>query len=121
MGAGAIRWTCGRCKVSVGQLDGTSTQLPPTWTRSDGSTFCLGCSRALAGEAALDSAPSTSSQHERFLLHREAMIRFEIERTPLAPDRIVARACRTSPKKVASVRATATDVASPAATVPVGP
>ncbi len=104
MDAGAIRWSCARCEVSVGRLDGVPTQLPESWTRSEDSIFCLTCSRALAGEAAMDSAPSTCSRHELFLLHREAVIRFEIGRTPLAPDRIIARACHTSPKKVGSVR-----------------
>lgn len=58
----------------------------------------------------MDSAPPACSRHERFLLQREAVIRYEIGRTPLAPDRIIARACRTSPKKVASVRRTLDDL-----------
>ncbi len=118
MGAGAVRWRCTRCKVSVGRLDGSPAGLPGTWTRTGDSIFCLTCSRALAGEAALDSAPTVCSRHERFLLQREAVIRFEIARTPLAPDRIIANACRTSPKKVASVRKALDGVASdhPAAT-----
>lgn len=111
---GAVRWSCARCGVSVGRLDGSRTELPDTWLRSEGSTFCLTCSRALAGEEALDSAPAGGSRHERFLLQREAVIRFEIARTPLAPDRDIARACHTSPRKVASVRAAQIDVASSA-------
>ncbi|MBS1675823.1 MAG: hypothetical protein JST08_00415 [Actinobacteria bacterium] len=110
MGAGAARWSCARCKVSVGRLDGSTTPLPTTWSRTGASTFCLICSRALAGEAAMDSAPPACSRHERFLLRRDAVIRFEIGRTPLAPDRIIARACRTSPKKVASVRKALGDI-----------
>ncbi len=88
----------------MGRLDGTPTRLPATWARSGDSTFCLTCSRALAGEAAIDSAPPTCSREELFLLRREAVIRFEIDRMPLAPDRTIALACRTSPRKVASVR-----------------
>lgn len=104
METGAVRWRCERCHVSVGLLDGTTTRLPETWTRFGDSNFCLTCSRALAGEAAMDSAPPACSREERFLLSREAVIRFEIDRTPMAPDRIIAQACRTSPRKVASVR-----------------
>lgn len=52
----------------------------------------------------MDSAPPACSRDELFLLRRDAVIRFEIDRTPLAPDRIIAHACRTSPRKVASVR-----------------
>jgi hypothetical protein len=102
--AEAVRWSCSRCQVSVGLLDGTPSILPASWSRSGDSAFCLTCSRALAGEAAMDSAPPASSREELFLLRREAVIRFEIDRTPLAPNRTIALACRTSPKKVASVR-----------------
>lgn len=104
MSAGAVRWRCDRCLVSVGQIDGTPTRLPATWTCSGDSAFCLTCSRALAGEAALDSAPDACSGEERIRLRREALILFEIDRTPLAPNRAIANACRTSPKTVANVR-----------------
>lgn len=60
----------------------------------------------------MDSAPPTCSREELFLLRREAVIRFEIGRTPLAPNRTIAQACRTSPKKVASVRDALPGVAS---------
>ncbi|OJU85770.1 MAG: hypothetical protein BGO11_07760 [Solirubrobacterales bacterium 70-9] len=120
MGAGAVRWSCTRCKVSVGRLDGSPSRLPTTWTRIGDSTFCLTCSRALVGEAAMDSAPSACSRQERFLLRSEAVIRFEIDRTPLAADRIIAHACRTSPRKVASVRAALADVGSQQPTAPSG-
>jgi hypothetical protein len=109
VGAGAVRWSCARCNVSVGRLDGAPTRLPATWTRAGDSTLCLICSRALAGEAAMDSAPADCSREERYLLRREAVIRFEIDRTPLAPNRTIALACRTSPKKVASVRESLAD------------
>lgn len=100
----SVRWTCARCDVSVGRLDGAPSPLPETWTRSGPSTFCLTCSRALAGEAALDSAPDTSSREDRVRLRREAVIRFEIDRAPLAPNRTIAHACRTSAGTVASIR-----------------
>jgi hypothetical protein len=120
MDSRAVRWSCARCKVSVGRLDRAPTALPATWTRTGEAAFCLTCSRALAGEAAMDSAATKCSREERFLLQREAVIRFEIDRTPLAADRIIAHACRTSPRKVASVRATLTDAASARATAPGG-
>jgi hypothetical protein len=72
--------------------------------RSGDSAFCLTCSRALAGEAGLDSAPASSSREELHRLRREALIRFEIGRVPLAPNRAIANSCRTSAKAVASVR-----------------
>jgi hypothetical protein len=71
----------------------------------DGEAFCLACSRARAGEAAMDSAPATSSREERVRLRRTALIEFEIGRAPEAPNRTIAQACRTSGPAVAAVRA----------------
>lgn len=104
MGVTAVRWSCARCDVSVGRIDGEEMPLPDTWTRTDGATYCLACSRTLAGEAAMDAAPAASSREERSRLRRDAMIRFEIGRAPLAPNRVIAHACRTSLITVATVR-----------------
>ena len=52
----------------------------------------------------MDSAPDACTGEERIRLRREALIRFEIDRTPLAPNRAIANACRTSPRTVANVR-----------------
>lgn len=103
--AAAVRWKCERCGVSVGQVDGAPIGLPPTWTSAGSSTFCLTCSRALAGEAALESTPHSTPRDELFRLRRDAVIRFEIGRVPLAANREIANACHTSPKAVASIRA----------------
>jgi hypothetical protein len=37
-------------------------------------------------------------------VRRDALIEFEIDRVPLAPNRAIAQACRTSPIAVATVR-----------------
>lgn len=105
MTADAVRWSCARCEVSVGRIDGEPTLLPATWSQLDGEAFCLTCSRARAGEAAMDSAPATSSREERVRLRRTALIEFEIGRAPEAPNRTIAQACRTSGPAVAAVRA----------------
>jgi hypothetical protein len=104
MTADAVRWSCARCEVSVGRIDGGPTVLPATWSRSDGEVLCLGCSRAQAGEAAMDSAPDASSREDRVKIRRTALIEFEIDRAPEAPNRTIANACRTSPAAVAAVR-----------------
>jgi hypothetical protein len=104
MAADAVRWSCARCEVSVGRIDGEPTLLPATWSRSGGQFLCLTCRRALAGEAAMDSAPATSSREERVRLRRTALIEFEIGRAPAAPNRTIAHACRTSSLAVAAVR-----------------
>jgi hypothetical protein len=104
MTADAVRWRCARCQVSVGRIDGEPTALPPNWSRADGEIMCLVCSRAQAGEAAMDSAPAASSREDRVKLRRTALIEFEIDRAPEAPNRTVALACRTSIATVAAVR-----------------
>lgn len=100
----AVRWICDRCKVSVGRLDGEGSALPGTWSVVEGVTYCLTCSRARAADAAMDALPETTSREDRFRFRRNALIAFELERTPAAPDRVIAGACRTSPKTVAAVR-----------------
>ena len=105
MAAGAVRWSCARCRVAVGRLDGKRVALPPTWTRSGKEIFCLSCSRALAAEAAVESAPADCSRHDLVRIRRTALIRFEISRVPDAPNRRIAQACRTSTGAVAAIRA----------------
>jgi hypothetical protein len=104
MGAEAVRWSCSCCEVSVGRIDGEPTRLPASWSRSDGQILCLACSRAQAGETAMDSAPAASSREDRVRLRRTALIEFEIDRAPEAPNRTIALACRTSSAAVAAVR-----------------
>lgn len=104
MAADAVRWSCARCKVSVGQIDGAASLLPPSWSLVDGGALCLTCSRARAGEAAMEAAPAASSREERVKIRRTALIEFEIARAPEAPNRTIALACHTSPAAVAAVR-----------------
>ena len=89
-------------------MDGRAEPLPDTWTRCDGLTYCLSCSRARAGEEAFESAPESTSAEERARRRRSALIAFEIARTPAAPNRVIANACRTSAMAVAAVRALST-------------
>jgi hypothetical protein len=104
MSSDAVRWGCARCGVSVGRIDGEPTDLPETWTQFGGQTFCLSCSRARAGEAAIEETPEESSREDRVRIQRDAVIEFEIGRVPEAANREIARACRTSATAVATVR-----------------
>ncbi|TMK56158.1 MAG: hypothetical protein E6G51_10945 [Actinobacteria bacterium] len=104
MSAEAVRWSCTRCAVSVGRMDGEPTLLPTTWSGADGQILCLTCSRAQAGETAMDAAPSETSREDRVRLRRTALIEFEIDRAPEAPNRTIALACRTSSAAVLAVR-----------------
>jgi hypothetical protein len=85
-------------------MDGVPTELPASWSRSEDQVLCLTCSRAQAGETAMDAAPASSSREERVRLRRTALIEFEIGRAPEAPNATIARACRTSSAAVAAVR-----------------
>jgi hypothetical protein len=102
--ARATRWDCARCGVSAGRIDGRRATLPTGWTELGNRSFCLSCSRALAGDAAMDCAPVDSSREELVRIRRGALIEFEIRRSPEAPNRAIAQACRTSPGAVAAVR-----------------
>jgi hypothetical protein len=104
MASGAVRWSCARCGVSVGRIDSEPTSLPGTWTQMGGEIYCLACSRARAGEAAIDSAPDETSGEDLAKVRRTALIEFEILRAPEAPNRTIARACRTSSVAVANIR-----------------
>lgn len=53
---------------------------------------------------ALDAAPDACSREDRARLRRTALIEFEIDRAPEAPNATIARACRTSSAAVAAVR-----------------
>jgi hypothetical protein len=66
--------------------------------------FCLSCSRALAGDAAMESARGDCSREELSRARRRGLIEFEIGRMPEAPNRTIALACRTSSAAVAAVR-----------------
>lgn len=78
--------------------------LPPTWTTFDGLAYCLSCSRARAADEAMDALPDSITGEARAKLRRKALIRFEISRSPAAPNREIASACRTSTMAVAAVR-----------------
>jgi hypothetical protein len=104
MAADSIRWECARRRVSAGRIDGGLSALPLAWTGAGEKTFCLSCSRALAGEVAEDSAPDGTSRDDLVRIRRRGLIEFEIDRDPEAPNRTIARACRTSTGAVAAVR-----------------
>jgi hypothetical protein len=119
MSADAIRWECARCSVSVGHMDGSRAALPTGWTEVEAKAFCLACSRALAGDEAIDTAPADSSREDLTRLRRAALIEFEIRRAPDTPNSAIARACRTSTGAVTAVRAALRQIpAAPAGAIP---
>jgi hypothetical protein len=52
----------------------------------------------------MDAVPDSVPREDRVKLRRTALIEFEIERAPEAPNATIARACRTSSAAVKAVR-----------------
>lgn len=100
----ATKWVCDRCGVAVGRIDGGRVPFPKNWERSKAGTFCLGCRRDRAAQAALDAAPEDSPIEARAKLRRAALIEFEVRRTPDHGDGAIAKACHSSVSAVAAAR-----------------
>jgi hypothetical protein len=100
----AQKWTCGRCGVSASRIDGGPTPLPESWANSGAGLFCLTCRRERAGEAALDAAPTDSSNDDRAKMRRSGLLEFEVRRAPERADNAIAKACHTSASAVARAR-----------------
>jgi hypothetical protein len=100
----AHRWTCDRCGMAVGRIDGRQAPFPESWESSAEGDFCLSCRRQRAGEAGRDAAPAGCSTEARAKAGRAGLIEFEVRRTPKLTDGTIARACRTSASAVAAAR-----------------
>ncbi len=98
------KWTCDRCGVSVGQIDGAEVPMPESWVSGDDGRFCLTCRRERAAEAALDAAPADCSNDARAKLRRAGLVEFEVRRAPDRADNAIAKACHTSASAVAAAR-----------------
>ena len=95
--ATAPTWTCGRCEMTVSWMPGCATpERPANWVEQDGSLYCLGCRRELAGEAGVSLLGEEASAEDRQKRERDARIEFEVLRDPERPDNQIAKACRTS-------------------------
>jgi hypothetical protein len=92
-------------------IDGSSLALPPTWSQAGEEIFCLGCSRARAEDAAIESASEDCSRKDLVRIRRQGLIEFELERCPEAPNQTIARTCHTSTAAVAAVRDAAAEPA----------
>ena len=101
----ARRWTCNRCGMSVGRIDGEQVELPDSWEHCEEGDFCLSCRR----ERAADLAPEVAAREEasteaRAKARRAGLIEFEVRRTPDLSDNAIARACRTTTAAVSAAR-----------------
>lgn len=99
-------WTCAQCGVTATVMPGATTELfepPASWERLNGVTYCLGCRRKLAGEAAA-ALVNAGSTGERLRADVEGRIEFELSRMPDRCDTRIARACGTNVVMVRKVR-----------------
>ena len=100
----SAKWVCDRCGVAVGRIDGKRVPFPDNWEHGRAGTYCLGCRRDRAAEAALDAAPEGSPVETRAKLRRAALIEFEVKRRPDHGDGAIAKACHSSVSAVAAAR-----------------
>ncbi len=102
--ATALRWTCVGCGVSASRSDIEQVPLPDSWETCVDGTFCLGCRRQRAAEAAVDSAPDSTDRGSRARLRRAAVVEFELLRTPERTNGSIAKASRSSIPAVVAAR-----------------
>lgn len=97
-------WTCARCEVTARFMPGRGhAGLPDDWIAEAGAFYCLGCRRALAGEAAADAAEG-STREELLRLRKLGTLEFELSRDPDRTNNAIAHACHTSVPAVAKAR-----------------
>jgi hypothetical protein len=100
----ASKWTCVGCGVAASRSDVEEGPLPDCWETCAEGTFCLGCRRQRAGEAAVDSSPEHTDRGNRARLRRAAVVEFEVLRTPDRTNGSIAKASRSSITAVIAAR-----------------
>lgn len=101
----ARSWQCDRCEVTIRWMEGHERKgLPAGWARRNGKAHCLHCRRALAAEAANDTAPAGATREERAKMRAAALIEFEIRRDPDRPNGEIAKIVRCSVPAVLKAR-----------------
>lgn len=98
-------WSCDRCAVTIKWMPGHERKGPPAgWTRRGDKAHCLHCRRAIAAEAANETAPEGATREERAKLRAQALIEFEIRRDPDRPNGEIAKVVRCSVPAVMKAR-----------------
>lgn len=100
----SAKWTCAVCGVSASRSDVESTPLPEFWETGTDGTFCLGCRRHRAAEAAAEAAPDMADRNDRAKLRRTAIIEFEVRRAPERTNGSIAKCSRSSIPAVVAAR-----------------
>jgi hypothetical protein len=94
------RWTCGGCEVTVRYEAGAaSPRRPEGWSKRGGRWLCLHCRRELAVEKA-----TQKSGDDGWASRRQALVEFELRRSPDEPDGVIAKRANCSTGHVRKLR-----------------
>jgi hypothetical protein len=94
------RWTCSGCEVTVRYAAGSNApRRPEGWTKQGGRWLCLHCQREKAVEKATIGASG-----DGWASRRQALLEFELRRSPDVPDGVIAKRANCSTGHVRKVR-----------------
>jgi hypothetical protein len=94
------RWTCSGCAVTVRYAAGASApRRPEGWTKQGGQWLCLHCQREKAVEKA-----TIGANGDGWASRRQALLEFELRRSPDEPDGVIAKRANCSTGHVRKVR-----------------
>ena len=92
-------WRCSDCKVSVSFAAGTAPTQPDGWVKKSNKWVCLRCQR----ERVMDRAASGQGA-DGWASRREALMEFELLRTPDESDVVIAKRANCSTGHVRKAR-----------------
>ncbi len=95
------RWTCAGCDVTVRYAAGSKStpRRPEGWTKAGGQWLCLHCQREKAVEKA-----TIGAKGDGWASRRQALLEFELRRSPEEPDGVIAKRANCSTGHVRKVR-----------------
>jgi hypothetical protein len=95
------RWTCSGCEVTVRYAAGSKStpRRPEGWTKQGGQWLCLHCQREKAVEKA-----TIGANGDGWASRRQALLEFELRRSPDVPDGVIAKRANCSTGHVRKVR-----------------
>ena len=95
------RWTCVGCEVTVRYAAGSKStpRRPEGWTKAGGQWLCLHCQREKAVEKA-----TIGANGDGWASRRQALLEFELRRSPEEPDGVIAKRANCSTGHVRKVR-----------------